>query len=90
MKRKKTTRVADVKLYAVVRAKQDEEYQELHEAIEYMNGRHGKLLAMMELKAKIDERSSGGSSVEDFPGGSGSWMRGSQLRKLICWKRSLR
>ena len=45
--------MADVKQYAVMRAKQDEEYQELHEAIEYMNGRHGKLLAMMELKQKL-------------------------------------
>ena len=35
------------------RAKQDEEYQELHEAIEYMNERQGKLLSMMERKQKL-------------------------------------
>ena len=34
VKRKKTTLVVIVKQYAMMRAKQDEEYQELHEAME--------------------------------------------------------
>ena len=34
----------------MLRAMQDEEYQELHQAIEKMNGRQGKLLAMRERK----------------------------------------
>ena len=42
-----------MKQYAVMRAKQDEEYQELHEAIEYMNERQGMLLALMEGKQKL-------------------------------------
>ena len=45
--------VANAKEYAVMRATQDEEHQELHEAIEYMNERQGKLLAMMERKKKL-------------------------------------
>ena len=52
MKRKKTILVANVKQYAVMRAKHDDEYQELHEAMEYMSERRGKLLAMMEEKEK--------------------------------------
>ena len=52
-KRNQTTLVTNVSRYAVKRAKQDEEYQELHEAIEYMNERQGKLLAMMERKQKL-------------------------------------
>ena len=48
-----TTNLPRKRQYAVMRAKQDEEYQEVHEAIEYMNGRHGKLLAMLERKQKL-------------------------------------
>ena len=53
MKRNQTTLVTNVSRYAVKRAKQDEEYQELHEAIEYMNERQGQLLSMMERKQKL-------------------------------------
>ena len=35
------------------RAKEDEEYPELHEAIEYMNERQGQLRSMMEQKQKL-------------------------------------
>ena len=42
--------MAKMKQYAMLRAMQDEEYQEFHQAIEYMNGRQGKLLAMRERK----------------------------------------
>ena len=52
-KRNQTTLVTNVSRYAVKRAKQDEEYQELHEDIEYMNERQGKLLSMMERKQKL-------------------------------------
>ena len=39
MKTKEATLVAYGKQYAMVPAKQDEEYQEFHEAIEHMNDR---------------------------------------------------
>ena len=42
MKTKEATLVANVKHYAMMRAIQDEEYQELHEIIECMNERRGK------------------------------------------------
>ena len=44
--------MAKVKQHAVMRAQQDEEYQEVHEAIEYMHERQRKL-AMMERKQKL-------------------------------------
>ena len=37
----------------MLRAMQDEEHREFHEAIEYMNEREGKLLAAMERKQKL-------------------------------------
>ena len=45
--------MTNVSRCAVKRAKQDELYQELYEAIEYMNERQGKLLSMMERKRKL-------------------------------------
>ena len=45
--------VATVEQYAVVRAMQDEESQELHEAIEYMSERQLKLLSTKERKQKL-------------------------------------
>ena len=53
VKREKTTLVANTKQHAVMRAKQAEAYQELHETIKKMNERQGKLLAMMERKQKL-------------------------------------
>ena len=53
VKREKTTLVANTKQYAVMRAKQAEAYQELHEVIKKINGRQGKLLAMMERQQKL-------------------------------------
>ena len=54
VKRKKTTLVTNVKQYEVMRAMQDEEYQELHKIIKYKNERQEKLLAMMEREALED------------------------------------
>ena len=53
VKRENTTLVANAKQYAVMRAKQEEVYQELHEAIRVMSERQGKLFAMMERKQKL-------------------------------------
>ena len=53
--------MANVKPYALMRAMQDEEYEELHGATEHMNERQGKLLAMMERKQKLMSR-----APEDF------------------------
>ena len=48
VKTKEATLVANVKQHAMMRAMKNEEYQELHEVIEYMNEWQGKLLATME------------------------------------------
>ena len=53
VKREKTTLVANTKQHAVMRAKQAEAYQELNEAITFLNERQGKLLAMMERQQKL-------------------------------------
>ena len=45
--------------------------QVLHEAIEFMNDRQGKLWGRSGTKAKADERSSGGSSGKDASGDQG-------------------
>ena len=42
MKTKEATLVANVKQYAMMRAMQNEEYQVLHQVIEYMNERQEK------------------------------------------------
>ena len=55
----KTSLVATAKQYAMMRAKQEKAYQEL------------KLFGNCGTKAKIDERSSRGSSVKDIPGDQG-------------------
>ena len=52
-KTKEATLVANVKQYAMMRAMQHEEYQELHEAIEYMNERQGKLMSTMERRQML-------------------------------------
>ena len=48
VKRNETTLVVTLKQYAVMRARQEEEYQELRRRSSVRNERHGKLLAMME------------------------------------------
>ena len=53
VKTKEATRVASMKQYAMMRAMQNEEYQELHEVIEYMNERQEKLMSTMERKQKL-------------------------------------
>ena len=45
-----------MKQYVEMRAKQAEEYQELHEAIEYTNERQGNLLVMMERRQMLMRR----------------------------------
>ena len=51
VEREKTTLVAHVKQYAMMRARQEEEYQELSKVITHK--RQGKLLAMMERKQNL-------------------------------------
>ena len=63
--------MANMKQYAVMRAKQDEEYQELHEAIKYMNEGAREAFGDDGAKANIDERSSGGIFGEDILGDQG-------------------
>ena len=53
MKTKEATLVANVKQYAMMRAMQNEEYQELHQVIEYMNERQEKLMSTMERQQKL-------------------------------------
>ena len=53
VKTKEMTLVASEKPCALMRTVQDEEYQELREAIEYANERQGKLLAAMQRKQKL-------------------------------------
>ena len=45
--------MANVKQYAMMRAMQNEEYQELHEVIEYRNERQEKLVSTMECQQKL-------------------------------------
>ena len=53
VRKKKGTLVANVRQYAMLREREDEEYHELHEVIEYMNERQEKLLFTMERKQKL-------------------------------------
>ena len=57
MKTRKTTLVANMKQYVLMRALQEEEYQELQEPMEYMSERHKKPTSTMERKQKyiVDE-----------------------------------
>ena len=52
-KTKDATLVAHVKQYAMIRAMQDEEYHELHEAIECMNEKQEKPMSTMDRKQKL-------------------------------------
>ena len=53
-KTKETTLLANVNQYAMMRAKQHEEYQELHEVIEYMNERQEeRVMSTMQRKQKL-------------------------------------
>ena len=52
-KKTKTTLVADATQYAVMRAVQEKECQELQKAIENINERHKRLMSMMERKQKL-------------------------------------
>ena len=42
-------------------------YSELNETVEFLNAKHGKLLAQMERKQKVDVRSARGNSDESPP-----------------------
>ena len=55
------TLVANLKQYAMMRARHEEAYQELRKVIKDMNERQGKLLAMMERKQNLM-----GEAPEDF------------------------
>ena len=63
VKKEKTTLVVNAKQYAMMRAKQEKAYQELQEAINYMNESQRNLLAMMERKQKLM-----GEAPEDLRG----------------------
>ena len=45
--------LANMNQHAMMRTKEDEEYQELHEVIENMNARQEKPLSTMECKQKL-------------------------------------
>ena len=47
VKREKTTLVANMKQYAMMRARQEEAYQELHEVVKLMDDKRRKLLAVV-------------------------------------------
>ena len=53
MKTMDATLVANVKQYAIMRAIQDEEFQELHEIIEYKNDRQERLLSTLKREQKL-------------------------------------
>ena len=80
-KGEKTSLEGNAKQYAMIRAKQEESNQELHEAIKYSNERRGELLVMMERKQKFDERGSAGHLVKDILGNQG-------LGAEVLWRRN--
>ena len=51
--------MANVKLYAVMRTMRDEEYQELHEAIEHMSEKAGKAYVYDGTQTEVDGRRPG-------------------------------
>ena len=53
IKTKEVTLEANMKQFAMVRALQDEEYREVHEAIEHMNERQEELMFLIERKQKL-------------------------------------
>ena len=70
--------MANVKQYAMLRAMQDEEYQEVHEVIEYMNEKQEQFTSTMERKQKLmgevlEFRERKTKKLE-------SWMTGSRRR----------
>ena len=75
-KESKTTLVASAKGHAVMRTKQDEEHQELHEVTEDMNERQRKLLAIMERKRKLMR------GAWNF-GNRYFWRSGSWMKELL-------
>ena len=85
-KQREATLVANVKQYAMMRAMQNEEYQEPHEVIEYMNERQEKLVSTMERQQKLM-----GEVLElrdKCANKLGSWTTGSRRRKWSCWRKS--
>ena len=70
-KREKTMLESIMKQYTMMRARQEEERQELRKVVKYMTEKQGKLLAMMARKQFLDERSSRGSPEIDIPGNHG-------------------
>ena len=86
VKREKTMLVATMKQDTMMRARQEEEFQELRKVIKCMNARQGKFVAMMEQKEKIGERSSRGSSEKDIPGRLWTWTRRFLERRWSCWR----
>ena len=53
MKAREATVAANVKLHATMRARQDEEHQELHEIIEFVNETRERLMSTMKRKRKL-------------------------------------
>ena len=77
--------VANVRPHAMLRRRQGEEYQELHEIIEYINEKQEMTLVHDGTKATAHERSSRGSPGKVLAGDQGlGW------RKLSCLRRSRR
>ena len=78
-RRNQTTLVTNVSQCAVMRAKEDEEYPELHEG--------GMLLATMERKQKLMSAAPEDLWRKTLREMRVSWMRGFQLMELTCWRR---
>ena len=80
--------MANVNQYAMMRAKQHEEYQELHDVIEYMNERQERVMSTMKRKQKLMEKFR--SFEKNDAKNLGSWTTGSRRRNWNCWKRGRR
>ena len=77
--------MADVRQFAMLRRRQDAEYQGLHEIIEFLNEMRKGFMATMERKHKL---MSGAWNI--FGRGSvrrsGTWTTGSR-RTWSCWRK---
>ena len=76
--------VADVEQHAIMRDRMDLDYQELQEIVECMNMQQKRLLTTMERKQKLDERSTGENSGENFIRKSWSQRTGLRSDQQAC------
>ena len=84
-----------MKLYAVMRAKQEEKCQETHEAIKYMRERQGKLLAMMERKRELMSEAPENllgkilQEIRDLSGGTDLLEKKQVMKEILKGRRSI-